>query len=70
MSPDEFGLDEFESLVYEAFSLILERNVGMDVSLRCEPLVIKEFAKAYKMDFLWLYSVCKILCDELNRAKD
>lgn len=48
----------------------LEKNVGMDVSLRCEPLVIKEFAKAYKMDFLWLYSVCKILCDELNRAKD
>lgn len=66
LSPDEFGLSEFESLMYQGFSLALNTRSGVSsVEYSLDSLVLKEFCKECEIDFLWFYSVCKRLINEL-----
>ncbi|WP_211437325.1 hypothetical protein [Campylobacter curvus] len=70
MSPDEFGLDEFERLIYMAFSLALNVKSGFNgACFSLESMVIKEFSKAHKIDFLWLYGICKELMNEMIKEQ-
>lgn len=67
MSPDEFGLTSFEILLLNGFSLSLSKSSGFSgVIFTIDTLVLKEFCKRYKIDFLWVVGIYKEMIKEIE----
>lgn len=66
MDADDFGLDIFEQTILEGFYLCVNVQGGLSTTKSLDSLVLKEFCKMQKMDFIWMYGVCKLMLGELK----
>lgn len=67
MDADDFGLDVFEQTILEGFYLCVNvQQGGLSTTKSLDSLVLKEFCKMQKMDFIWVYGVCKLMLSGLE----
>ena len=60
MSPDEFGLDFYETLILRGLGIALVVRQGLNGAVfECDSLVLQTFCKRFKIDFLWMFEVLK-----------
>ena len=68
MSPDEFGLDDYEALMLHGLhtASVIKRDFNGGY-FECEVIVLKSFCKRFKIDFLWMFEISKAFNRILNK---
>ena len=68
MSPDEFGLDDYEALMLHGLQAasVVKRDFNGGY-FECEVIVLKSFCKRFKIDFLWMFDISKAFNRILNK---
>ena len=70
MSPDEFGLDDYEALMLrgQQMASVVKRDFNGGY-FECEVIVLKAFCKRFKIDFLWMFDISKAFNRILNKKE-
>ena len=68
MSPDEFGLDDYEALMLRGLQVasVVKRDFNGGY-FECEVIVLKASRKRFKIDFLWMFEISKAFNRILNK---
>jgi len=68
MSPDDFGLDDYEALMLHGLQTasVVKRDFNGGY-FECEVIVLKAFCKRFKIDFLWMFDISKAFNRILNK---
>ena len=70
MSPDEFGLDDYEALMLRGQQMASVVRQGFDGGyFECDSLVLRAFCKRFKIDFLWMFEISKAFNRVLNKRE-
>ena len=70
MSPDDFGLDDYEALMLRGQQMASVVRQGFDGGyFECEIIVLKSFCKRFKIDFLWMFEISKAFNMVLNKRE-
>ena len=70
MSPDDFGLDDYEALMLRGQQMASVVRQGFDGGyFECDSLVLKAFCKRFKIDFLWMFEISKAFNRVLNKRE-
>lgn len=69
VTSEEFGLSRYELKLLHGFTLSVKvRQIptfdNINIECECDTLIIKEFSKRNKIDFLWFFSLCKELAEK------
>lgn len=70
MSPDEFGLDDYEALMLHGLhtASVIKRDFNGGY-FECEVIVLKSFCKRFKIDFLWMFEISKRYLAAMNKRE-
>ena len=70
MSPDEFGLDDYEALMLhgQQMASVVKRDFNGGY-FECDSLVLKSFCKRFKIDFLWMFDISKRYLAAINKRE-
>lgn len=70
MSPDDFGLDDYEALMLRGQQMASVVRQGFDGGyFECEVVVLKSFCKRFKIDFLWMFDISKHYLAAMNKRE-
>ena len=70
MSPDDFGLDDYEALMLRGQQMASVVRQGFDGGyFECETIVLKAFCKRFKIDFLWMFEISKRYLAAMNKRE-
>ena len=70
MSPDDFGLDDYEALMLRGQQMASVVKQGFDGGyFECEVIVLKAFCKRFKIDFLWMFEISKRYLAAMNKRE-
>lgn len=70
MSPDDFGLDDYEALMLRGQQMASVVKQGFDGGyFECEVIVLRAFCKRFKIDFLWMFEISKTFNRVLNKRE-
>ena len=70
MSPDDFGLDDYEALMLRGQQMASVVKQGFDGGyFECEVIVLKAFCKRFKIDFLWMFEISKHYLAAMNKRE-
>ena len=70
MSPDDFGLDDYEALMLrgQQMASVVKRDFNGGY-FECEVIVLKAFCKRFKIDFLWMFEISKRYLAAMNKRE-
>ena len=70
MSPDDFGLDDYEALMLrgQQMASVVKRDFNGGY-FECDSLVLKSFCKRFKIDFLWMFDISKRYLAAINKRE-
>ncbi|WP_304345586.1 hypothetical protein [Campylobacter showae] len=70
MSPDDFGLDDYEALMLhgQQMASVVKRDFNGGY-FECETIVLKSFCKRFKIDFLWMFDISKRYLAAMNKRE-
>ena len=70
MSPDNFGLDDYEALMLRGQQMASVVKQGFDGGyFECEVIVLRAFCKRFKIDFLWMFEISKHYLAAMNKRE-
>ena len=70
MSPDNFGLDDYEALMLRGQRMASVVKQGFDGGyFECEVIVLRAFCKRFKIDFLWMFEISKHYLAAMNKRE-
>lgn len=68
MSPKEFGLDYYETLMFRGQNIALKLKQGFSGGyFECDSLILKAFCKKFKIDFIWMVEISKSFIRVMNK---
>ncbi|WP_172202127.1 hypothetical protein [Campylobacter sp. RM16188] len=69
MSPMEFGLDYYETLMFRGQNIACVAKQGYNGGyIECDSLILKAFCKRFKIDFIWMIEISKSFIAIINKG--